>query len=364
MNNLIFFLPNFTNHGAGNSIFRLCKNLNKKKYKINIISIGKNFQKNKLKKIGCNVFELRPKSVLMSMRAIKTLVKKICIEKSNKHIFVSSIHHANVFSIIFLRSIKNLKIIGVERTDISELLIFDSFLKYIKNLLIYLLVKIYYKKANLIISNSISGKKDLIEICKTNVINIPSPSFFSLRHKKKYKKINKLKIISVGRLSKEKGYRTIINALKKLTIVNFSLVILGDGNEKNNLKHLIKINNLQNKIKLLGFQKNTNKFYKQADLFVNASLFEGFPNALVEAISNDIPTICSNCKGGIKEITLHGKGGDLFTVNDEIELSKKIMSFYLNPNKLHKKLILARKNITKYSQMAHTRKYEAVFNKI
>ena len=300
----------------------------------------------------------------MSMKTLKVLVKKISLEKANKCIFISSIHHANVFSIIFLRSIKNLKIIGVERTDISELLIFDGFLKYIKNLLIYFLVKIYYKKANLIVSNSISGKKDLIKICKTKVINIPSPSFFNLKYKKKPRKINELKIISVGRLSKEKGYKTIINALKKIKIKNFSMKILGDGNEKNNLINLIRINKLQKKIKLLGYQKNTNKYYKQADLFINASLFEGFPNALVEAISNDIPTICSNCKGGIKEIILNGRGGDLFTVNDEIELSKKIMSFYVNPKKLYKKLILARNNIIKYSQISHLKKYENIFNKI
>ena len=364
MHNLIFFLPSFTKHGAGNSIFRLCKNLNKRKYRIYIISIGKNFQKDRLKKIGCNVFELKAKSVLMSMKTIKELVKKISIEKANKCIFISSIHHANVFSIIFLRSIKNLKIIGVERTDISELLIFNGFWRYIKNLLIFFLVKIYYKKANLIVSNSISGKKDLIKICKTKVINIPSPSFFNLKYKKKPKKINELRIISVGRLSKEKGYKTIINALKKIKIKKFSMKILGDGNEKNDLKRLIKKNNLQKKIKLLGFKENTNKYYKQADLFVNASLFEGFPNALVEAISNDIPTICSNCRGGIKEIILNGRGGDLFTVNDEIELSEKITSFYLNPKKLYKKLVLARKNIVKYSQTSHVTKYEDVFNKI
>ena len=364
MKNLIFFLPSFSDYGAGNSTLRLCKSLNKKDYQISIISLGKNFQKNKLKKIGCKIFEINSKNVFSSMKLIVPLVNKIYEPKMEKNIFISSIHHANVFSIIFLRKIKNLKIIGIERTDISELLIFNNLFNYIKNLIIYLLVKIYYKKADLIISNSLSGKNDLIKLCNTKVLNIPSPSFLCLKYKKTLKKNRKLKMISVGRLSKEKGYNVIIEALNKLKIKNFSLTILGEGPEKNKLATMIKDNNLQIKIKLVGFQRNTSKYYKKANLFINASHFEGFPNAVVEAISHNVPVICSNSKGGVKEIILNGKGGDLFRVDDANQLSKKITSFYKDPKKLNKKLILSRNNIKKYSISEHVKKYENIFNNI
>jgi len=84
----------------------------------------------------------------------------------------------------------------------------------------------------------------------------------------------------------------------------------------------------------------------------------------VEAISHDVPVICSNCKGGTKEIILSGKGGDLFMVNDSEGLTKKIMSFYKNQNKLNFKLVLARKNVIKYSLKPHALSYINVFNKI
>jgi glycosyltransferase involved in cell wall biosynthesis len=364
MKNLIFFLPSFSNYGAGNSTLRLCKGLNKKNYKVSIISIGKNFQKKKLKKIGCKIFEINSKNVYSSMKLIVPLVNKIYNSKIEKNIFISSIHHANVFSIIFLRKFKNLKIISIERTDISELLIFNDFFSYIKNLIIYLLVKIYYKKADLIISNSISGKNDLIKLCSTKVLNIPSPSFLGLRYKKTVNKNRELKMISVGRLSKEKGYSVIIEALNKLKIKNFSLTILGDGPEENNLKTMIKNYNLQKKIKLVGFKRNTSKYYKKANLFINASHFEGFPNSVVEAISHNLPVICSNSKGGIKEIILNGKGGDLFRVNDVNQLSKKITSYYRDPKKLNKKLTLSRNNIKKYSISEHVKKYQNIFDNI
>ena len=106
MKNLIFFLPSFSNYGAGNSTFRLCKYLSKKNYQISIISLGKNFKKFELTKIGCKVYEIRSKNVLKSMRIIVPLVNKIYDSKMEKNIFISSIHHANVFSIIFLNTVR------------------------------------------------------------------------------------------------------------------------------------------------------------------------------------------------------------------------------------------------------------------
>ena len=109
--------------------------------------------------------------------------------------------------------------------------------------------------------------------------------------------------------------------------------------KKENLKVMIKDYNLKKKIKLVGFKRNISKYYKKANLFINASHFEGFPNAVVEAISHNLPVICSNSKGGIKEIILNGRGGDLFRVNDADHLSKKITSYCRDPKKLNKKLI-------------------------
>ena len=364
MINLIFFLPKFSYNGAGNSTFRLCKNLSKKKYKINIISLGRNSYKKDLENIGCRVHEIKHTRVFRSMFVILPLVKKIYDKSMDKNIFISAHHHANVFSIIFLRKLRNLKIIGIERSDISELQIFNNIKDYIKNKLIYFLIKIYYEKANLIISNSKSGKKDLIQICNAKVINIPSPSFTKKTKKKLNNKINILRIIAVGRLSQEKGYKIIIKALTKLKTKNFLMKILGDGPEKKKLLIMIKHYNLEKKIKLIGFKKDTKKYYRGANLFINASFFEGFPNAVVEAISYCIPVICSNCKGGASEILLNGKGGDFFKSGDPKSLSEKIFSFYKNPKLLNNKLILARKNIHNYSVKNHVDRYEDVFKNI
>ena len=109
MINLIFFLPKFSYSGAGSSTFKLCKNLNKKKYKINIISLGKNSYKKDLKKIGCRVYEIKHTRVFRSMFVIFPLVKKIYDKSMNKNIFISAHHHANVFFNNFFKKIKKVK---------------------------------------------------------------------------------------------------------------------------------------------------------------------------------------------------------------------------------------------------------------
>ena len=76
----------------------------------------------------------------------------------------------------------------------------------------------------------------------------------------------------------------------------------------------------------------------ESNLYINASHFEEFPNAVVEAINFNLPVICSDCKGGAKEIILNFRGGDLFDVGDFKILAKRIISFYQNPNRLKKNL--------------------------
>ena len=155
-----------------------------------------------------------------------------------------------------------------------------------------------------------------------------------------------------------------VKAINEIKEKNIILQILGTGNEKDDIKGFIKKYKLQNKIFLLGYKKNLRDYYLESDLFINASYFEGFPNALVEAINFNLPVICSDTTSGVREITLNGKGGDLFKVGDYKNLAKKISLVYQSPKILNKKLMIARKNIKNFSIEKNVEKYEFVFKKI
>ena len=77
MINLIFFLPTFIYGGAGNSIYRLCKSLDKSKYKINIISIGKCAYKKELKFFCENIFELKTTKTFFSIFKIRKIISRL-----------------------------------------------------------------------------------------------------------------------------------------------------------------------------------------------------------------------------------------------------------------------------------------------
>ena len=363
--NLIFFLPTFVFGGAGNSIYRLCSKLNKKKYNIYIISIGKCYYKQKLKKYCRHIFELKTKRTLFSIFTVRNIVSNVYKNFPQKTIFVSNQHYANVISLLSLKSIKYVKIILVDRIDIIELKRYYNFFNFLKNKIIYYLCALTYKYADAVVSNSKSAKNDLQKLCKTKVININPPSLLKLRTKNK-KNISKKKfqILTVGGLVKAKGVDTIIKAFKYIKFKNVSLIIIGEGNERKNLSLLIDKLKLKKKVFLIGWVNNTEKFYSESDLFLHASHQEGFPSSIVEAINYNLPVIATSCKGGTKEILLNGKGGDLFPVNSHKILTEKINKFFNNMRPLNKKLALARKNIQKYSIDANLYKYNKLFSKV
>ena len=162
-------------------------------------------------------------------------------------------------------------------------------------------------------------------------------------------------------LEEDKGVDTMIKAFKKIHLNNIVFNVLGDGKEKANLKIMIKDYGLEKKVFLLGKADNPKRFYQNSDLYIHASHHEGFPNSVVEAINYSLPVITSNCKGGIKEIILNGKGGDLFPIGNHKILANKITSFFKDQKPLKKKLTLARNNIKKYTLKNNVEKYNKLF---
>ena len=130
--NLFFFISSFSYGGAGNAVFNYLKNLNKKKYDLHIIFLGKSDYENLLPK-HVKSYKLHSNFMLFKNFSNFFKIKKILIKKSfsnKKNIFISNIHYSNVLSILFLRKIKNLRIVLFERTSIKELDIYINFYIY------------------------------------------------------------------------------------------------------------------------------------------------------------------------------------------------------------------------------------------
>ena len=109
--------------------------------------------------------------------------------------------------------------------------------------------------------------------------------------------------------------------------IKFKLNIVGNGSQLSKIQKYIENNNLKGLVKLHTNITNTSKFYREADLFILSSIYEGFPNVLVEAAQNNVPIISTNCNSGPREILLNGKGGELVKIKDHLKLSQKLICF-------------------------------------
>lgn len=360
--NLIIFISEFNLGGAGNSLFKLCKNLPKKKFAITVLCLNKCFYKSKLNKLGIKVFEIKSNKTFFAMPKIKKIVKKL-IKKKQKNIFLSNIHFSNVLSVLFLRSL-NLKIALVERTPFEELFIYYNFLDFIKKNIIKILIKFTFNKADLCISNSKYISKKYNEYYNLNFQTIHSPSFKKLYFNKQ-KKLDK-KVICLGivsRLSKEKKIEDVINVISKIK-KKIILKIVGDGPERKKLKYLTKKLRLKKKIRFLGSQ-NPDKIkftMKKFDYFINSSDFEGFPNSVVEALSVGIPVIAKQSHGGINDMIKNKNYGVIYNNVEHLEnilnkIIEKKLSFNMNKKKLSTLL-------NNFSEIKNSNNYEKYLTKI
>lgn len=188
-----------------------------------------------------------------------------------------------------------------------------------------LLVKSLYPKADVVVAVSHGVRQSLINLGvekeKVKVIYNPYPIDEIKQLEEEplgaYEQIFKHPaLITAGRLTKQKGQWYLLRIFKALKEKHkdLKLVILGEGELKDYLVKLSEELGLKTyvwdrdklserfDVYFLGFQKNPFKFMARSTLFVFPSLWEGFPNALVEAMACGVPIISSDCRSGPREI--------------------------------------------------------------
>jgi len=132
--------------------------------------------------------------------------------------------------------------------------------------------------------------------------------------------------IIVSRLSKEKGVDIAINCWKEVVnqLPDAQLVILGEGTEKETLKHQITHLKLEKNIVLKGFIENPSDIMAESRLLIMPSRWEGFGFVLLEAMSCHLPCIAFK-NTSAEEIIEHDKSGYLIDIDDKNRLENAII---------------------------------------
>jgi glycosyltransferase involved in cell wall biosynthesis len=362
---LIFFHPYSVIGGADLSLSTIINNLNMKKYSIDFICI-KRAQNAIPLNSNIKIYELKTKKTLFSFFKFRKIIKKNLNLNYKKTIIISNQNFANIITYFFTLNLqKKLRLIAYERNHLNELNYYFNLKDIFKKNLLKLLIKLTYSKFDKVITNSKESSKDLEIFIGSKVSTIYNPiKFNNIKNKKKIT-TNLLNIINIGRLEKQKDHKTLLKTIKILVKkIKVKLTIVGSGSQYLILKNCIKDYGIKKNVQIINETRDVRDFYLNSDLFVSSSLYEGFPNVLVESIMHNVPVISSNCKSGPKEILINNNLRNIFKVTDYKELSNKILYFYYNKDKFNENNYKIKKNLNKFYYKRVLKKFDKLFNEI
>lgn len=186
-----------------------------------------------------------------------------------------------------------------------------------------------YKAADVIVCQSDIMKKQLVEHLpwlekNANVIIIPNPVNMVRMNEKAKELIDSSGhspyVVAAGRMISEKAYDVLLDSFSKIlpSYPQMRLVILGDGELRSQIENQIETLGIKNRVYLAGYVSNVFPWFKNASLCVVSSRMEGFPNVLLQMISQNDRVVSTLCAGGIEKI----KGLITCPINDSNALAK------------------------------------------
>jgi len=140
-------------------------------------------------------------------------------------------------------------------------------------------------------------------------------------------------LVAAGRLSREKGFDLLIEALALCDAIRPRLTLLGEGPLRSALERLAIDKRVADRVCFAGFQNNPYPFFAQADAFVLSSRYEGFPNVVLEALACGTPVIATPAPGGLAEIASIAGGVAVASAVEARALSTAIEQFLTGKTK-------------------------------
>lgn len=241
-----------------------------------------------------------------------------------EYVFTSHIH-LNSFAGVLIRFgiIKTKFFVGRESTSIFKRFTGTQLRMY------RFMYRLGYSKLDLLICQTNFMKEQLVQALpklatKIKIEVIPNPINLKKTNieNENFEFRNEKYIVSAGRLIQLKGFDLLIKAfaLIKVRYPDLKLIILGEGAERENLENLAKDLGIMESVQLVGFQDNVYPFFRHASVCVVSSIIEGFPNVLLQMMSQNNTVVSTLCAGGIEEIP------SIYTckINNSEDLATKI----------------------------------------
>ncbi len=165
------------------------------------------------------------------------------------------------------------------------------------------------------------------------------------------------RILTIGRLSPEKGHERMLRIFSTANIPEWKLTIVGAGPLLDELKSLAQNLKIADRVEFYGTTKNVDELFQSHDIFLFTSFFEGFPNALAEAMCAGLACISYDCVSGPAELINNNENGFLIDEGDQNTFVEKLEILASN-SELRKSFgVKAIESVSKLSTSDISKKY-------
>lgn len=325
MKKIVICIPTLATAGAERFVVDLASNLDKSKYKVYVaitrVNVIGPFGEI-LKKENVEIINLVGKNFLDSTK------KQIAFFKRVK----PDVVHANIGSLFHIMVATKISKIRKRIYTIhneAKLLYGESKLKKI----CFRLAFSFFGFLPVAICDTV--KKSMIKEFGTKYNNIPciNNGVDIVKYRPIYEKNENdtITIVNTGTMYWIKNQKEIISAFANLynKYKNIRLIILGDGEKRQKLENLVNENEISNVVSMPGICSNVNEYLQSSDIYISASLTEGLPLSMLEAMACGLPIITSAAGGSI-DLVKTGVNGIVYEKNNQKELENAIEQLLLD----------------------------------
>jgi glycosyltransferase involved in cell wall biosynthesis len=192
-----------------------------------------------------------------------------------------------------------------------------------------ILRRMLYSRADAVAAQTLDAASWLRKNCRTPVCVIPN----ALRGLPDPSAERDEVVVAVGRLTHQKGFDLLLRAFARITgnFVDWKLIIIGEGEERERLIRLRNELRLDDKVEFIGQTPDVIPWMARAGLIVQPSRFEGFPNVVLESMGLGAAVISADCPSGPADLIEEGMNGRLVPVEDVGALAEAMADLMSRP---------------------------------
>lgn len=310
MKKICFIIDSMKNSGGRERVISLLSEEFNKKYNVEIVVLDKSID---------SFYKINNEIKIISLNGESKLERIVNLHRflkdNNNCIYITlAMRYLNLFvaaASIFTRA----KIIATEHCDYYATQIFFRILK-----------RLFYRQFKYVVTLT-EKDKEIIKKWFKNVEQINNPTSFYPEHSSK---LNNKVVLNVGRLTKQKGQDMLIEAWSKVKKNDWKLIIVGDGELKEELLSKILQLGLQNTVEIKSPTAYIQELYLSSDIFVLSSRWEGLPMVLIEAMACGLPCVSFDCETGPRQLIIDNYNGYLVEANNIDKLSESINKLITN----------------------------------